>query len=144
MSLCVLEEVFTLLFPHLIFVGAADGYFDQQREAAIVQMITHAKPQLVLVALGNPLQVEFIDRRLDDPSLQGIMWWAVGGFLDFYGGSRLRAPNWMIRSRLEWLHIVYTQPYKLKRYLLGIPRFLWNSLWLALQRQHDHVMKDGA
>ena len=115
-------------FPHLRFVGSHHGYLDDAIEAQVVETLRARRPQLVLVAMGNPLQVEFIDRHLDDPGLGATLFLAVGGQLDYYGGTLQRAPAFWRRLRLEWLYIVLQQPYKAQRYLVGIPEFLLRCL----------------
>jgi N-acetylglucosaminyldiphosphoundecaprenol N-acetyl-beta-D-mannosaminyltransferase len=111
-------------FPHLHFVGSHHGYLDAAAEAQAIGALRRLRPRIVLVAMGNPLQVELIDRHLDDPALAGTLWLAVGGLLDYHGGSLRRAPPWVRRARLEWLYIVFQQPYKARRYFAGIPLFV--------------------
>lgn len=123
-------------FPHLRFPGSHHGYLDLAQEAAVVGELRALRPDIVLIGMGNPLQVEFIDRHRDDPGLAGTLWLAVGGQLDYYGGDLTRAPAWMRRCRLEWLHIVRKQPHKARRYFLGIPRFLSRCLAAELRGAH--------
>lgn len=118
------RQVLSQRHPRIRFVGAHQGYLDTALEAHVVDELRRLRPRIVLVAMGNPLQVQFIDRHLDDPALSGTMWLAIGGQLDYYGGTLVRAPAWMRRLRLEWLHIVMRQPYKARRYFVGIPKFL--------------------
>ncbi|AUX46582.1 uncharacterized protein SOCE26_080880 [Sorangium cellulosum] len=124
--------------PHLRFVGSHHGYLDAAAEAEVVAALRRLRPQIVMVAMGNPLQVELIDRHLDDPALEGTLWLAVGGQLDYYGGTLRRAPSWVRRARLEWLYISMQQPYKARRYLLGIPHFMMRCLWA--ERRGGHAM----
>ena len=65
------------------------------------------------------------------------MWFAVGGLLDRYGGELTRAPAWMLRARLEFLHIVLQQPHKFRRYMRGITQFVWRVLWAQARGQHE-------
>lgn len=123
------RAAFASRFPHLDFVGARHGYLDAAAEEAAVADIAARRAQIVLVAMGNPLQVELIDRHRDDERLRGVLWLAVGGLLDYYGGDLVRAPGWVRRARLEWLHLVLRQPHKARRYFVGIPRFLGRCLW---------------
>lgn len=122
-------------FPHLGFVGSHHGYLDAAGEAAVIDELRRLRPHLVLVGMGNPLQIEFIDRHVDDPQLEGVMWLAVGGQLDYYGGALQRAPRWVRSLRLEWLHLVRRQPHKLRRYLFGIPRFVTRAVWTEARRR---------
>lgn len=127
------QAVLASRFPRLRFIGSHHGYLDSATEARVVAQLRAARPAIVLVAMGNPLQIEFIDRHLDDPLLAGTLFLAVGGQLDYYGGTLKRAPQLLRRARLEWLYIVLQQPYKARRYLVGIPRFLLRCL-IAEQR----------
>lgn len=111
-------------FPHIAFVGHDHGFFDVAGEEAVAAEIARCKPNIVLVGMGNPRQVRFIGRRLDDPRLKGILWIAVGGLLEYWGGTLVRAPTWVRKARMEWLFIVAQQPYKARRYFGGIPQFL--------------------
>lgn len=124
-------------FAHLRFVGSHHGYLDAAAEAAVLEQLRTGRPQIVLVAMGNPLQIEFIDRHLDDPRLAGTLFVAVGGQLDYYGGTLKRAPERWRQARLEWLYIVLQQPYKARRYLVGIPQFLLRCL--IAERRGTHA-----
>ena len=115
------QEILAARFDHLRFVGSHHGYLDAATEAQVVAQLRALRPELVLVAMGNPLQVEFIDKHLDDPQLAGTLFLAIGGQLDYYGGTLKRAPQAWRQARLEWLYIVLQQPYKARRYLVGIP-----------------------
>ena len=113
-------------YPHLNFVGAANGFETPKMQRA----------DLILVGMGNPKQLEFIQEYRKNPEFDQTVWLAVGGLFDFYGGTRVRAPKWMIDLRLEWLHILSTEPHKLKRYLLGIPLFLYRATLTWLKGEH--------
>jgi exopolysaccharide biosynthesis WecB/TagA/CpsF family protein len=70
-------------------------------------------PDICCVAFGNPKQERFIARfghELGIPVMIGI-----GGTLDFLVGEQRRAPVWMQRSGLEWLHRALSHPRRLGR-----------------------------
>lgn len=131
------REVLAERFADIDFVGAHHGYLDTAHEAEVLDDLRRLRPDLVLVAMGNPLQVEFIDRHLGDPALPATLWLGVGGLLDYYGGTLVRAPRWMVRAKLEWLNIVVRQPHKARRYLLGIPLFLTRCVVTQVRGRHD-------
>jgi len=131
------SERFTTRFAHLRFVGSSHGYLDAEGEGQLVERLRVLRPQVILVGMGNPQQVELIDRHLDDPSLRGTLWLAVGGQFDYYGGALRRAPQLLRRLRLEWLYIVMQQPHKLRRYFIGIPLYLGRCALAALTGSHD-------
>jgi N-acetylglucosaminyldiphosphoundecaprenol N-acetyl-beta-D-mannosaminyltransferase len=60
----------------------------------------------------------------------------VGAAFDYHAGTLSRAPRWMQRRGLEWLHRLRQDPERLwRRYLLLNPAYL--SL-LALQAASPH------
>ena len=76
----------------------------------------------MLVALGHPKQELWIDRNRDRLTCRVAI--GVGCVFDLVAGRRSRAPAWMRRTGLEWLHRVMQEP----RRLLG--RYLTDSRWL--------------
>ena len=75
--------------------------------------LARAKPDLVYVALGAPKQEHVIARLRSH--LPAAWWIGVGISLSFAGGLRRRAPVWMQRVGLEWLHRVFQEPRRLAR-----------------------------
>ncbi|MGQ9920066.1 MAG: WecB/TagA/CpsF family glycosyltransferase [Desulfobacca sp.] len=86
-----------------------------ETDAAIVAKINEARPDILLIALGNPKQELWFNRnrfRLKVPVTIG-----VGGTFEFVAGTVKRAPQWMQRLGLEWLHRISQDPWRLwKRY----------------------------
>ncbi len=107
--------------PHVRVVGTAAGF------GAFARVATHvraARPDVLLVALGNPLQEAWLDRHramLGVPVAIG-----VGALFDYLAGRVRRAPHWVQRARGEWLFRLMVEPRRLwRRYVVGNPRFLW-------------------
>ena len=85
------------------------------------------KPDIVLTAMGVPLQEEWIRRHLEE--FPGCVVIGVGGLLDFVSGRIPRAPEWMRKSGLEWCYRLSQEPARLfKRYIIGNPLFIWRIL----------------
>jgi len=58
----------------------------------------------------------------------------VGAAFDFFTGAKAQAPRWMMRSGLEWLFRLFTEPRRLwKRYLKHNPRFVVYFAWQLLR-----------
>ncbi|MBA3697198.1 MAG: WecB/TagA/CpsF family glycosyltransferase, partial [Methylotenera sp.] len=75
-----------------IVVGSCDGYEDINRPG-LMQIINDAKPDVLLVAMGNPRQEQWIldhYQQLDVPFISG-----VGALFDFWAGDKPRAPDWI-------------------------------------------------
>lgn len=106
--------------------GFHDGFFDDADERRVVARINAARPDLLLVAMGNPRQETWIDRnlyRLEVPLSMG-----VGALFDYWAGAERRAPAWMCRAGVEWLYRMLFQRGKFARYFLGNPEFIWSVL----------------
>lgn len=112
-------ERLTAKYPGLSICGMADGYF--QDEAAVVERIRKAGPDVVFVCLGAPKQERFMAAyRQEIPC--GLMI-GLGGSLDGFAGVVKRAPQWMIRCNLEWLYRLLKDPSRLGR-MMRLPKFI--------------------
>lgn len=85
--------------------------------AAVRQRLVDAGPNIVYVGLGFPKQ-ERVIRELA-PVMPGVWFIGCGAAIPFAAGRVPRAPVWMQRSSLEWVHRLLIEPRRLsKRYLL--------------------------
>lgn len=107
----------------LCIAGTLNGYDESANSPGAVDAINAAGADVVLVAMGNPVQERWIlDHRhqLDARWLIG-----VGALLDFLAGEKPRAPEWIRSCRLEWLYRLSLEPRRLfRRYTIDIGRFL--------------------
>jgi len=94
---------------------------DEAQMQKLIAHLTAANPDIVYVALGSPKQEWLIGQ------LRGYLpraWWlGIGISFSFLSGHVKRAPQWMQRSGLEWLHRLCQEPRRLaRRYLVqGLP-----------------------
>jgi N-acetylglucosaminyldiphosphoundecaprenol N-acetyl-beta-D-mannosaminyltransferase len=111
-------------FEGLRVVGARGGHFNTKgsENEAVIEEINTAAPQVLLVAMGFPLQERWIAENL--PRLIVNVAVAEGGSFSFISGFTRRAPAWMRRSGLEWLFRLLRQPWRLRRQL-ALPLFVW-------------------
>jgi exopolysaccharide biosynthesis WecB/TagA/CpsF family protein len=117
------------------FVEISDGYFDRADPALILKRIETARIDLLLVAMGTPLQEKWVDRHLTSEHARVVI--SVGALLDFVSGRVARAPRWMRRLRSEWLFRLWLEPSRLwRRYVLGIPMFLAHVVSYRLRHQN--------
>lgn len=102
--------------------GHHHGHFTPEESAAVIAEINAAAPDVLLVAMGNPFQEQWIH---DNASrLRCKLAVGIGGLVDHWGGTLTRAPEWVRRNGIEWAQIMLQQPHKWRRYLLGNPKFL--------------------
>lgn len=119
-------------YPRLQVAGTYPGSPAREEEAYIVSRIQAARPDILFVAYGAPAQDMWIARNLtilDTPVAMG-----VGGALDFIAGRTARAPGWLQRLGLEWLHRLIHQPWRWRR-MLALPRFAWAVLLARAYRR---------
>jgi N-acetylglucosaminyldiphosphoundecaprenol N-acetyl-beta-D-mannosaminyltransferase len=107
-------------FPALRVAGFSSPWLPVEPDDAAVeptrQVLTEARPDIVLVALGSPKQ-EWLISKLRR-SLPACWFVGVGMSFSFATGEMPRAPGWMQRSGLEWVHRLLSEPKRLgKRYL---------------------------
>lgn len=104
-------------------VGYRNGYEEARDTEALINAINGSGANVVLVAMGNPFQENWIiqyRQQLHAPVLIG-----VGALLDFLAGDKPRAPAIFQRLRLEWFYRLCLEPSRLlRRYTLDIAVFL--------------------
>jgi N-acetylglucosaminyldiphosphoundecaprenol N-acetyl-beta-D-mannosaminyltransferase len=83
-------------------------------------MIRDHQTQVLLVAFGAPKQELWIDRLRDQLEVSVAV--GVGGAFDYLAGRVPRAPVWMRRAGLEWLHRLVRQPWRARR-MAALPVF---------------------
>jgi exopolysaccharide biosynthesis WecB/TagA/CpsF family protein len=115
-------------YPGLQIVGTFSGSPRAEDEDALVERINASGADILFVAYGAPAQDHWIARNL--PRLTPRINMAVGGAFDFIAGVTLRAPQWMRKLGLEWLHRLIKQPWRWRR-MLRLPLFVW-----AVLRKH--------
>jgi exopolysaccharide biosynthesis WecB/TagA/CpsF family protein len=110
--------------PGIRIVGVHDG-FSGEREA-IADRVRDSGADVVIVALGNPMQELWLNEWLPETGCRlGV---GVGAFLDFVSGRVQRAPAWMHAIGLEWVYRLCREPRRLaRRYVLGNPLFLYRA-----------------
>jgi N-acetylglucosaminyldiphosphoundecaprenol N-acetyl-beta-D-mannosaminyltransferase len=92
-------------------VGTADGYQNSpEQQAALIRDIQEKRPGVLLVAMGIPKQEKWITQHLETLGVPVCM--GVGGTFDVFSGRVNRAPIWMQRNGLEWLHRLIKNPSK--------------------------------
>lgn len=95
--------------------------------AECAKFVAENPARFVFLCVGSPQQEMIAEACLDRGDCTGVGL-CVGASLDFLGGKAERAPVWMQRARLEWLHRLACEPRRMwKRYLVDGPKIalLW-------------------
>lgn len=99
--------------PGLQVVGTHAGEPGPEADAETRRLLEAAAPDILLVAYGAPKQELWIQRNR--PHLSVPVALGVGGTFDFIAGRARRAPLWMRRIHLEWLHRLWSEPWRARR-----------------------------
>jgi N-acetylglucosaminyldiphosphoundecaprenol N-acetyl-beta-D-mannosaminyltransferase len=125
--LAALETGLAICFPTAQIVGRLAPAQDHEDSSEALEFISCTCPQVVWVALGAPKQELWAARHAAALSPAVVV--GVGAAFDFLAGSKRRAPAWMQRSGLEWLHRLATEPRRLGwRYVSTNSRFALSVL----------------
>lgn len=116
-----MKEVLKEKYPNLVLAGTANGY--EKDKDKVFDKIAKTKPDIVLVALGIPLQEKLIYKHLNKFT-KGIFV-GVGGSFDVISGHKKRAPKIFIKLNLEWLYRILKEPKRLKRFYDSNVKFLF-------------------
>jgi len=115
----VLDKVSARLavdYPNVRLAGRRNGYFSEEEESVVANLVAAAKPDILLVAITSPKKEKFLARwsdRMGVPVCHG-----VGGSFDVFAGKVQRAPERWQRFGLEWLYRLKQEPRRLwRRYL---------------------------
>lgn len=120
--------------PGLRIAGTQDGYFDQSESDQVVAQINASGADIVMVAMGVPLQDVWIYKHRKQLAAKLVM--GVGALLDFNAGHVSRAPAIVRKTRMEWVWRLALEPRRMfKRYVLGNPAFIGRALVNARQTQ---------
>ncbi len=121
-------------YPNLQIAGTYSGSPAVEEEDGIIALIKQAGPDVLFVAYGAPQQDKWIARNLERLRVPLAM--GVGGAFDFIAGVRTRAPQWMQRLGLEWLHRLWCEPWRWRR-MLALPKFVGLVMWERLGKTED-------
>jgi N-acetylglucosaminyldiphosphoundecaprenol N-acetyl-beta-D-mannosaminyltransferase len=114
-------RVLSQRYPGLRIAGLSAPRFSALPTAAelapTIEALRAARPDLLLVGLGSPKQERVIAALR--PHLPATWMVGVGISFSFVAGQVARAPIWMRRTGLEWVHRLAQEPKRLaRRYLV--------------------------
>jgi N-acetylglucosaminyldiphosphoundecaprenol N-acetyl-beta-D-mannosaminyltransferase len=116
---------------------------DEAEIAGIADRVARSRPEIVFVALGFPKQERLIERiRHAAPNA----WWiGVGISFSFASGRVRRAPQWVQRLGLEWVHRTLQEPRRLfRRYFIHDIPFGLGLLLRSSRRRRPHPTGSSA
>lgn len=108
------------MYEGLVICGVRDGYFTDEQNGEIVDMINAAAADIVLVCLGAPKQEKWIYQNREKINASVIM--GLGGSLDTLTGVTKRAPEKWQKLGLEWAYRLVKEPKRFFR-MMALPKF---------------------
>lgn len=118
--------------PGLTIAGTCDGYFDPDASDDVISRINASGADIVLVAMGVPLQDVWVYRHRRQLSAKLVM--GVGALFDFEAGAVTRAPKPIRRLGLEWCWRLAMEPRRMAgRYVVGNPLFIARAMSNAMK-----------
>ena len=116
-------------FPALQIAGTCSPPFralTTDEDDEIVGLINASGARVVFVSLGCPKQELWMAQHRG--KIRAVMV-GVGAAFDYHAGTMQRAPLWMQKHGLEWLHRLYSEPRRLwKRYLVTNTIFMFGAI----------------
>ena len=112
-------------YPLLAVAGIASPSFREmgsEDHETLVAKIHATRPDILFAALGQPKGEVWLDRHREELGIPVCV--QIGASLDFLAGQARRAPRWMQRWGIEWLHRMTTDPRRLA------PRYLRDAMFL--------------
>lgn len=134
-TLDLLQRKIVEQFPGLNIAGAYSPPFrplSEEEDAAVIEAINASGAHTLWVSLGCPKQENWM--AANRGRINAVMI-GVGAAFDYHAGTIRRAPVWMQRNGLEWLHRLCSEPRRLwKRYLVTNTIFIYYAARQLLGR----------
>ncbi len=128
-TLDILKERLAQHFPQLNIAGMYSPPFrplSAEEDQAVIGQINQSGAGTVWVSLGCPKQEKWMAEHKG--KINAVMI-GVGAAFDYHAETIVRAPLWMQRNGLEWLHRLCSEPRRLwKRYLVTNSLFIFHVL----------------
>ena len=121
---CIREKI-----PAFKLAGAQHGYFKKEgpENDQVIEEINGVQPDILILGFGMPIQEKWLKDNW--PRVKAHIFLTGGAVFDYASGQARRAPEWMIRTNLEWFFRFSQEPKRLfMRYFWGNPYFIMRVL----------------
>jgi N-acetylglucosaminyldiphosphoundecaprenol N-acetyl-beta-D-mannosaminyltransferase len=119
-------------YPGFVVAGVETPPFRDlwpHEEADLANRIREARPDILMVALGQPRGEQWIHRWYQQMQIPVSV--QLGGSFNFVTGEIQRSPKWIATIGMEWAHRLYCEPKRLG------PRYWKNALFLCRSLVRD-------
>lgn len=126
-TLAKMKERASQQFPYISIGTYSPPYkseFSKEDSEQMIRAINTHNSDVVFVGMTAPKQEMWAEQYKQEIQAKAIC--SIGAVFDFYAGTVKRAPQWMIKLKLEWFYRLYKEPKRMwKRYLIYSPLFFW-------------------
>lgn len=105
-------EITRRKYPNLNIVGRSHGFLRGNALEEKLDEINDLAPDILWLAMGVPIEQEFVERWSSRLNKVGLIK-TSGGLFDFYSGTKPRAPELMQALGLEWAYRIFVEPRRL-------------------------------
>lgn len=112
-------------FPGICIAGRQHGHLQKKEMYTVVKQINDSKADILFVALGSPLQEDWMEQHLLNLNIKVCQ--GVGGTFDVLAGRVRRAPKFFRMIHLEWFYRLLSHPSRVSRQL-SLPKFAFQIL----------------
>lgn len=113
----------------LIVAGTATppfGVWPEVEDRRLVAAVRDSGARILFMGVSAPKQEIWAYEHLDELQMPIV---CVGAAFDFGTGRKSRAPEWMRRVGIEWVHRLLSEPGRMwRRYLVGNTLFVWDVI----------------
>jgi len=130
--------------PHHTVVGYHHGFIaqDPRLERDVIRRVNEARPDVLIVGFGTPLQEYWIDAHRHE--LRVPVLYAIGATMDYLAGKVPRCPRWVGDMGFEWLYRLLAEPRRLLfRYTVGNVWFVGRVCLSAAPRRAEAALLKG-
>ena len=120
---------------NVVFHTPPMGFIKSEHEVQkCVDFVVETQAPLIFLAVGMPQQEILAQHIADHPQARGVGL-CIGASIDFLTGKQRRAPAWVQKAALEWLHRLLSDPRRLaSRYLIECPRIFFYLIRLKRRK----------
>ena len=100
-------------FPKIRIVGRHGGYFNEEREKAVIEAMRKSEASIFFIGLGFPKEDRWIQKIRKE--FHNGVFISVGGSIDIISGSIKKAPAYFMERGLDWFYRIISKPWRIGR-----------------------------
>lgn len=109
--------------------------FSKEDCEVMIEKANSFNPDILFVGMTAPKQEIWVSQN--KAFLNAKIICCIGAVFDFVAETKKRAPQWMIKLKMEWLHRAFSSWRLTKRYLYSNPLFIWEIIKLKVTKKSN-------